>query len=91
MKRFNITTPVLFAPPNPAKTVGSIAAASTVPTFSAFFSSYFVGQSYDVSNPDCGKMLEGMKKCYENHQKSGNPHEACQYYVDGFKRMTCSA
>ena len=91
MKRFAISTPMFFAPPNPAKVAGATSAAAGVPSFAAFFGAYFDGQSFDVSNANCGKMLEGMRKCYENHQKNGNPHEACAYYVDGFKRMTCSA
>jgi len=63
-------------------------AASGVPTFSSFFSSYFGGATYKATTPNCSKMLEGMKKCFENNQH--NPHSACSYYTAGFKRMACA-
>ena len=89
MKKFQINTPIAFFPPAPTKTAGYVAAASAVPTFGNFFSAYFGGQtSYNMGNPAAGKMLENLKKCYETHE-SGNPEEACAYYIDGFKRLAC--
>ena len=90
MKRFQINTPVAFLPPNPFKLPTFVAGASTVPSFGAFFSAYFGGSTYQMSNPKCGKMLENMKKCYETNQ-TGNPEQACAYYIDGFKRLACSS
>ena len=47
MKRFQIQTPYLFAPPNPSKVAGASAvAAAAVPSFGSFFSSYFGGSTY---------------------------------------------
>ena len=88
MKKFQIATPVLFTPPNPANVAGAVAASSTVPSFANFFSSYFGGATYNLGDSRCGKMLEGMKRCYENN--SENPVGQCAYYIDGFKRMACS-
>ena len=89
MKKFQIQTPIAFFPPAPTKTAGYVAAASAVPTFGSFFSAYFGGQtSYNMGNPAAGKMRENLKKCYETHE-SGNPEEACAYYIDGFKRLAC--
>jgi hypothetical protein len=92
MKRFQIMSPILFAPPNPAKVVGAaaaFAATSTVPTFSTFFSTYFGSASYNSDNTACGKMMAGLRRCYESNA-AANPLAACQYYVDGFKRLNCS-
>ena len=93
MKRFQINTPVAFFPPNPNKTpnVGNaFLSCPSVPSFGAFFSAYFGGSTYQMGSPKCGKMLENMKKCYETNQPSGNPEEACAYYIDGFKRLACT-
>ena len=90
-KRFQINTPYPFAPPNPAKVAGAAAAGAAVPSFGSFFSSYFGGSTYQLSNQKCGKMLESMKKCYEGSTKrSDNPAETCAYYIDGFRRMACA-
>ena len=89
MKRFQINTPILFAPPNPLKVVGAASTQSSVPTFANFFSSYFGGASYNLKSQNAGKMLEGMKRCYENN--SVNPLQSCSYYIDGFKRMAVQA
>ena len=89
MKRFQINTPVLFAPPNPRAIAGAAAASVAVPSFANFFRNQFGGSSnMDLSNDNCGKMLNGLKSCYESN--SSNPSAACAYYVDGFKRMACS-
>ena len=53
--------------------------------FANFFSSYFGTASYNLTAPKTGKMLEGMKRCYENN--SVNPLDACSYYINGFKRL----
>ena len=91
MKRFQINTPFLFSPPNPAKVIGATTAVASVPTFGAFFSSYFGGSTYRLSDSKCGKMLENMKRCYENSQsRSEDPSDSCAYYVDGFRRLACS-
>ena len=94
MKRFNIGEHALFAPPRPnalvtAMSMGLMARAATqVPSFGDFFASQFAGRSFDVSNENCSKALEGMKRCYENHS-SANPQQACQYYINGFERFAC--
>lgn len=88
MFKFQLNTPYLFAPPNPAKVVGAAAVASSVPSFSNFFSAYFGGRTYQLTDTKCGKYLEGMKRCYENN--IANADSACTYYVDGFKRLACS-
>ena len=91
MKRFQINTPVAFLPPDPTKGPNAIAAAAALPSFGAFFSAYFGGSTYQMSSPKCGKMLEGMKKCYENSTGNGSdPEKSCAYFLDGFKRMACN-
>ena len=91
MKRFQINTPYLFAPPNPAKVAGATAAVASVPSFGSFFSAYFGGSTYQLSDSRCGKMLENMKKCYEGSTKrDDDPAETCAYYIDGFRRMACA-
>ena len=90
MKRFQINTPVAFFPPNPTKVHDFFQRSAAVPSFGAFFSAYFGGSTYQMSNPKCGKMLENLKNCYETNQQSGRPEESCAYYIDGFKRLACS-
>ena len=65
LKRFQINTPFLFAPPNPEKVMNGSAASVKIPSFASFFSAYFGGATYQMSDTRCGKMLESMKKCYE--------------------------
>ncbi len=90
MKRFSIATPILFAPPNPLKMpLATQSQAGSVPSFSSFFQSYFGNKTYYLGNPNCGKMLEQMKRCFETNQM-GDPHKRCSFYVDGFKRMACA-
>merc|ERR1712100_530457 len=67
--KFAISTPLLFVPPNPMKVVDYQAPAAATPSFSDFFAAYF-GTSFNMSSDKGGKMLEGMKKCYENHPSS---------------------
>ena len=94
MKRFNIDSPALFAPPRPnawgsAMAMGMFTSTAVeVPSFGDFFATYFAGRSFNVSEPKCSTMLEGMKKCYENHS-SANPVESCQHYISGFERFSC--
>ena len=91
MKRFQLGDPSFFAPPRPTAWAQNIAAGmavSAVPSFGDFFATYFAGKSFNVTNPKCSSMLEGMKKCYENHEKA-DPVEACQYYIQGFERFSC--
>ena len=90
MKRFNINTPILFAPPNPEKMVGYKREDQSLPSFADFFHSYFGGATIQVSNASCGKMMENMKRCYENHSKDGSAIAQCTYYIDGFRRMSCA-
>ena len=90
MKRFQINTPVAFFPPDPTKVPTAFTKAASVPSFGSFFSAYFGGSTYQMGSPKCGKMLENMKKCYETNSASGNPEQACAYYIDGFKRLACS-
>ena len=94
MKRFNLDDSTLFVPPRPsvwanALAMGNLAGAATqVPSFGDFFATYFAGRSFNVSDQKCSTMLEGMKRCYENHTKS-DPREQCQYYIQGFERFAC--
>ena len=90
-KRFQFNTPYLFAPPHPGKVMGAAVGAAAVPTFGSFFSAYFGGSTYRLSDTRCGKMLENMKKCYESStSRSDDPEASCAYYIDGFRRMACS-
>ena len=71
--------------------MGASAAVLAVPTFGTFFSTYFGGSTYQLSDSRCGKMLENMKKCYETSSaRSEDPSASCAYYIDGFRRMACS-
>ena len=94
MKKFGLNDSTLFVPPRPSAWaammgVGATAAAATqTPSFAEFFSSYFGGRRYNVSDGKCNTMMEGMKKCYENHA-SKDPVNTCQYYIQGFERMAC--
>ena len=91
LKRFQIATPYLFAPHNPLKVAGAVAAATSFPSFGNFFSYYFGGSTYQLSDSKCGKMLENMKKCYEaSTARNDNPSQSCAYYIDGFRRMACT-
>ncbi len=85
MAKFAIATPILFVPPNPFKTVGYVAEEQKIPTFSDFFDAYFGGATLNMEHPSAGKMLGGMRQCYQNNQS--NPVDACSYYINGFKRM----
>mmetsp|Transcript_13804 Transcript_13804/g.23541 ORF Transcript_13804/g.23541 Transcript_13804/m.23541 type:complete len:94 (+) Transcript_13804:216-497(+) len=90
MKRFNLDGQSLFVPPGPDAIVpGTPApeAVNTVPSFPDFFSAYFAGRAFNVKDQKCSKMLEGMKRCFENNQK-GDPVEQCQYYISGFERLS---
>ena len=89
LKRFQINTPVLFIPPNPAKMVNFTTGAAGVPSFANFFKSYFGNSSYNLGDSgNCSKMLTNMKNCYEAN--TPNADQACSYYIDGFRRMACS-
>ena len=92
MKRFEINDSTLFLPPNPfawatAAGMGAMAPkAEGVPSFGDFFATYFAGKSYSCHEAKCNTMLEGLKKCWENHA-SKNPQEQCAYYIQGFERV----
>ena len=94
MKRFGLNDSTFFIPPRPSAWANMMgvgaagAAASSVPSFSDFFATYFAGKSFNVTEPKCNTMLEGMKKCYENHATK-NPENTCQYYIQGFERFSC--
>ena len=60
-----------------------------VPSFSDFFRAYFGERSYNLSNEGCLKMMQNMKNCHANN--AANATNACAYYVDGFKRLACTA
>ena len=85
MARFGIQTPVLFVPPNPFKTVDSVSENNGIPTFSDFFDAYFGQTSMSMENPAAGKMLAGMRQCYDNNKQ--DPINSCQYYINGFRRL----
>ena len=90
MKRFELNDATLFVPPRPnawAQSLVAGMAAPQVPTFGDFFASYFAGRSFNVVNPKCTSMMEGMKKCYENNE---DPVTQCQYYIQGFERLSCA-
>merc|ERR1711865_90825 len=88
LKRFQIETPMLFKPTNPVKRHDYEAPAPATPSFANFFASYFGNAHYSLTNPQCSKMLANMKNCYESN--SDNADHACEYYVNGFRRMACS-
>lgn len=88
MARFQINSPYLFSPPNPAKVPGAPSQLASCPTFANFFQSYFGNAQYNLSSPKAGKFLEGLKKCFENN--SQNPADACTYYINGFKRAAAT-
>merc|ERR1711935_746787 len=74
LKRFALNDSTLFVPPRPDAAITALsmglagqAAASKV-GFGDFFANYFAGRSFNVSEPKCNTMMEGMKRCYENHQ-----------------------
>ena len=92
LKRFQMNTSSLFAPPNPAKVMGASMGVATLPAFAAFFQSSFGGNMYiDSSNDKCGMMFQNMKKCYDSAStRSEDPESSCSYYIDGFRRMACS-
>ena len=94
MIRFQIQTPYFFAKSDPSKIPGAQVAAPQVPSFGSFFSSYFAGQTLfglKLSNDSCQKMFSNLKKCYENSTSRGtSPETSCAYYIDGFKRLSCS-
>ena len=91
LKRFQMNTPFLFTPPNPAAVAGATATAASIPTFGSFFSSYFGGSTYRLSDGRCGKMLENMKRCYESAaSREDDPQTSCAFYIDGFRRLSCS-
>jgi len=93
LKRFELNDATLFVPPRPDASAYNLAAglvASSPPAFGDYFATYFAGKSFNVTNPKCTLMLEGMKKCYENHEKKFDPVEACQYYIQGFERLSCN-
>ncbi len=62
---------------------------SGIPSFGDFFATYFAGRSFSVAEPKAANMLEGLKKCYENHAES-DPVSTCQYYIQGFERFACA-
>ena len=89
MKRFEINDSTAFVPPRPDVHGGaSQSAAASPPGFGDFFASYFIGRSFNVSDPKCNTFMEGMKRCYENNTSS-NPVGTCQHYIQGFERMAC--
>ena len=92
LKRFELSDSSFFAPPRPAAWAQTLAESvysrSTVPSFGDFFATYFAGRSFNVVNPKCSQMMEGMKKCYENNDKV-DPIGQCQYYIQGFERLAC--
>jgi hypothetical protein len=72
MKLFNLNDSALFVPPRPdafatAAGIGAGVQGSNYPGFGDFFATYFAGRSFKVGDGRCSTMLEGMKKCYENH------------------------
>jgi hypothetical protein len=60
MKRFQINTPMLFAPPNPAKVAGAVAAAAAFPSFQQFYTGMFNGQTLSTSGEACQKMVTSL-------------------------------
>ena len=91
MKRFELNDATFFAPPRPdawAQNIVAGIAGASMPSFGDFFGTYFAGRSFNVTNPKCSQMLEGMKKCYENNDQA-DPVSQCQYYIQGFERLAC--
>ena len=92
IKRFAIAAPFYFKPPMPGYTPGDESGinskAPSLPSFSDFFRSYFGDNSYSLANEGCFKMMQNLKNCHANN--GANANEACSFYIDGFKRLSCS-
>eukprot|EP00347_Sterkiella_histriomuscorum_P020300 403338333 len=88
LKRFQIATPILFTPVFPGKNPYDHFTKPTIPSFNDFFSSYFGAKNLSVSNERCQKLVDGLKRCYTNHQNN-EPVENCQFYINGTQRA-CS-
>lgn len=89
LKRFALSTAVLFKPPFPGKNPYDSIAKPVVPSFTSFFSAYFGNQAFNLSNEKCSRLVEGLKRCYQNHSDA-DPSANCQYYLQGAQR-SCSA
>ena len=93
MKFFGLNDSALFVPPRPeavasAAGIGAGVQKPSYPEFGDFFASYFSGRSFNVAEGRCSTMLEGMKRCYENHATK-DPVNSCNYYIQGFERFAC--
>lgn len=63
LKRFALTTAVLFKPVFPGKNpYDQPVQHPSTPSFSQFFSAYFGSKAFNISNDRCSKMLEGMQR-----------------------------
>ena len=92
IKRFALWSSVYFKPPMPGYTPGdelSQQQQSAIPSFSDFFRAYFGERSYNLSNEGCFKMMQNLKKCHANNGEQAE--QACAFYLDGFKRLACTA
>ena len=93
MKFFGLNDSALFVPPRPdvfatALGIGAGFPRPTYPAFGDFFATYFAGRSFNVTETRCAGMLDGMKRCYENHT-TADPVNSCAYYIQGFERFAC--
>ena len=87
MKRFGLFTESLSLPTRPGRGArDEPAQQAAIPGFGDFFYSYFGGQRLNAGTPVAEKMLENLKRCYENHSAKADPVKACQFYIDGFQR-----
>lgn len=89
--RFNIKSGALFAPPNPEKTYNYVKPERNDPTFGDVMQATFGSSVLNITNPQCRKMLENFKLCFENHRNKGDIQGSCAYYQQGLKRLSCEA
>lgn len=89
--RFNLSSPALFAPPNPEKTVGYVRPTPNDPTFGDVMQATFGSSVLNITNPQCRKMLENFKLCFENHRNKGDTQGSCAFYHQGLQRLSCAA
>ena len=78
--RFNLKSAALFSPPNPEKTVTYVKPQLNHPTFGDAVQASFGSAALNITSPQCRKMLENFKLCFENHRNKGDVQGACAFY-----------
>lgn len=80
IRRFNLWHHRLYVPPHPEKNPYAEKPVRVQETFGDAMMKSFGSQVLNVSNPNCRKMLENFKMCFENHKVKGYPESACAFY-----------